>query len=63
MTTEGGLDAEGNATALAPIVSQLVHAGIRVSLFIDPDERQVRAAAALKAPVVDLHTGRWQRAQ
>lgn len=50
--TEGGLDADGNAEMLSPIVSRLSEAGIRVSLFIDPDERQVRAAASLKASVV-----------
>ena len=62
VTTEGGLDADGNAAALSPIVSRLREAGIRVSLFIDPDERQIRAAAALKAPVVELHTGRYAEA-
>lgn len=62
VTTEGGLDADGNAAALSPIVSRLREAGIRVSLFIDPDEHQIRAAAALKAPVVELHTGRYAEA-
>lgn len=59
VTTEGGLDAEGNIEALRPVVSVLNGAGIRVSLFIDPEERQVRAAADLGAPVVELHTGRY----
>ncbi|RFC65828.1 pyridoxine 5'-phosphate synthase [Mesorhizobium denitrificans] len=59
VTTEGGLDAAGNLEALRPVVARLVEAGIRVSLFIDPDERQVRAAAELGAPVVELHTGRY----
>lgn len=59
VTTEGGLDAVGNLEALRPVVARLVEAGIRVSLFIDPDERQVRAAADLEAPVVELHTGRY----
>lgn len=63
VTTEGGLDAAGNAAALSPVVSRLSEAGMRVSLFIDPDERQVRAAAALAAPVVELHTGRYAEAE
>lgn len=63
VTTEGGLDAEGSAGMLSPVVSRLSQAGIRVSLFIDPDERQVRAAASLKAPVVELHTGHYAEAE
>ncbi|MBE7212027.1 MAG: pyridoxine 5'-phosphate synthase [Gluconacetobacter diazotrophicus] len=59
VTTEGGLDAAGQEPALRPIVASLGEAGIRVSLFIDPEERQVRAAAALGAPVVELHTGAY----
>ena len=59
VTTEGGLDAAGQATALAPIVASLRAAGIRVSLFIDPDLRQLRAAAALGADIVELHTGAY----
>ena len=62
VTTEGGLDAAGNLDALRPVVARLVGAGIRVSLFIDPDERQVRAAANLGAPVVELHTGQYAEA-
>jgi pyridoxine 5-phosphate synthase len=58
-TTEGGLDAAGQHNHLAPIVSQLRDAGIRVSLFIEPDARQIEAAMQLKAPVVELHTGRY----
>lgn len=57
VTTEGGLDAAGLETALRPTVEKLSAAGIRVSLFIDPDPRQVEAAARLGAPVVELHTG------
>lgn len=57
VTTEGGLDAAGKAAALAPMVARLSEAGIRVSLFIDPDPVQLRAAAALRAPVIELHTG------
>ncbi len=58
-TTEGGLDAAGQHNHLAPIVTQLNDAGIRVSLFIEPDARQIEAAMQLKAPVVELHTGRY----
>lgn len=59
VTTEGGLDAVGNRKTLEPIIARLNEAGIRVSLFIDPDESQVRAAGELNAPVVELHTGRY----
>ncbi|HMN53270.1 MAG TPA: pyridoxine 5'-phosphate synthase, partial [Sphingopyxis sp.] len=58
-TTEGGLDAAGQHNHLAPIVSRLNDAGIRVSLFIEPDARQIEAAMRLKAPVVEFHTGRY----
>ncbi|GAA4711782.1 pyridoxine 5'-phosphate synthase [Sphingomonas lutea] len=58
-TTEGGLDADGYRTLLAPMVARLSDAGIRVSLFIEPAERQVEAAIALKAAVVEFHTGRY----
>lgn len=58
-TTEGGLDAAGQHNHLAPIVGQLLDAGIRVSLFIEPDNRQIEASMRLRAPVVELHTGRY----
>jgi pyridoxine 5-phosphate synthase len=58
-TTEGGLDAAGQHNHLAYYVGKLVTANIRVSLFIEPDERQVEAALRLGAPVVELHTGRY----
>ncbi|MHC9419424.1 pyridoxine 5'-phosphate synthase [Sphingomonas citri] len=58
-TTEGGLDAAGQRAALAPIVAALREAGVRVSLFIEPDPRQIEAALQLGAPVVELHTGRY----
>lgn len=58
-TTEGGLDAAGQHSHLLPIVSELSAAGIRVSLFIEPSIRQLDAARALGAPVVELHTGRY----
>ena len=59
LTTEGGLDAAGLGAALGPRVQALAAAGIRVSLFIEPDPAQLRAAVALGAPVVELHTGRY----
>ena len=59
VTTEGGLDAAGQEATLRPIVRRLAEAGIRVSLFIDPEPAQLRAAAALGAPVVELHTGAY----
>ncbi|HEY0597001.1 pyridoxine 5'-phosphate synthase [Sphingopyxis sp.] len=58
-TTEGGLDAAGQHNHLAPIVARLGDAGIRVSLFIEPDARQIEAAMRLRAPVVEFHTGRY----
>nr|WP_255630912.1 pyridoxine 5'-phosphate synthase [Novosphingobium sp. FKTRR1] len=62
-TTEGGLDAAGQHNRLAPIVARLADAGIRVSLFIAPEPRQIEAAARLGAPVVELHTGEYAHAQ
>ncbi|MCY3754282.1 MAG: pyridoxine 5'-phosphate synthase [Alphaproteobacteria bacterium] len=59
LTTEGGLDAAGLGAALGPRVQALAAAGIRVSLFIEPDPKQLHAAVALGAPVVELHTGRY----
>lgn len=61
-TTEGGLDAAGQHNRLAPIVNRLADAGIRVSLFIAPEERQIEAALLLGAPVVELHTGEYAHA-
>ena len=59
VTTEGGLDAAGQMETLRPIVARLAARGIRVSLFIDADPRQIEAAAALGAHVVELHTGAY----
>jgi pyridoxine 5-phosphate synthase len=59
VTTEGGLDAAGGRDHLAPIIRELGAAGIRVSLFIDPDEAQLTAASELDAAVVELHTGAY----
>jgi pyridoxine 5-phosphate synthase len=62
-TTEGGLDAAGQHNRLAPIVARLTDAGIRVSLFIAPEPRQIEAAMQLGAPVVELHTGEYAHAE
>ena len=61
-TTEGGLDAAGQHNRIYPLIQRLTDAGIRVSLFIAPDERQIEAALNLKAPVVELHTGEYAHA-
>ena len=58
-TTEGGLDVAGQQDKLAPMVQALADAGVRVSLFIEPDAAQIAAAVALGVPVVELHTGRY----
>ena len=58
-TTEGGLDVAGQQDKLAPMVRALADAGVRVSLFIEPDAAQIAAAVALGVPVVELHTGRY----
>ncbi len=58
-TTEGGLDVARQRDSLAPMVRELAGAGIRVSLFIEPDAAQIAAAVALGVPVVELHTGRY----
>jgi pyridoxine 5-phosphate synthase len=58
-TTEGGLEVARAKNVLAPKVAFLSQAGIRVSLFIEPDQRQIEAAAEIKAAVIELHTGAW----
>jgi pyridoxine 5-phosphate synthase len=58
-TTEGGLDVAGQHDALAPVVARLKDAGIRVSLFIAAEPRQIQAAVAIGAPVIEIHTGAW----
>jgi pyridoxine 5-phosphate synthase len=58
-TTEGGLNAAGMFDTLKPMVAALNDAGVRVSLFIAPEERQLEAAVKLGAPVVELHTGAY----
>jgi len=59
VTTEGGLDVVGQHNALAPYIARLNDAGIRVSLFIAADPRQIEMAAKLRAPVIEIHTGGW----
>jgi len=58
-TTEGGLNVVGLRNQIAPLVSRLNEVGARVSLFIEPDPAQIAVAEVLKAPVVELHTGRY----
>jgi pyridoxine 5-phosphate synthase len=63
ITTEGGLDVAGQAARIAAAVRTLGGAGIRVSLFIDPDAAQIDAARRCGAPVIELHTGAYADAQ
>lgn len=63
LTTEGGLDVAGKIQAVRRAVSKLSRKGIEVSLFIDPDFKQVRSAAKAGAPVVELHTGTYAGAR
>jgi len=58
-TTEGGLDAAAQNRALGPIVSELGKAGIIVALFIAAETAQIRAAAEIGAPAIEIHTGAW----
>ncbi len=58
-TTEGGLNTVRQQAQLAPVVHELKHAGIRVSLFIGAAAPQIEAAAALGAPAIEIHTGSW----
>lgn len=59
VTTEGGLDVAGQHAHLAPLVRQLNEAGIRVSMFIDPDRKQLDATASIGAPVAEIHVGTY----
>jgi pyridoxine 5-phosphate synthase len=59
LTTERGLDAAGQHNHLAPFVAKLNDAGIRVSLFIAGEARQIEAAHSLRAPVIEIHVGAW----
>lgn len=62
VTTEGGLDVVSGLDRVRGLVQELGGAGIEVSLFIDPDDAQIEAAAAVGAPVVELHTGAYANA-
>lgn len=59
VTTEGGLNVAGEQARITPVVARLKAAGVRVSLFIEPDEGQIAAAAAVGAQVIELHTGAY----
>jgi pyridoxine 5-phosphate synthase len=59
LTTEGGLDVVGQHDSLKPSIARLNDAGVRVSLFIAADPRQIEMAAELRAPVIEIHTGAW----
>jgi pyridoxine 5-phosphate synthase len=59
LTTEGGLEVAAAAESIRRVVTRLRDAGVRVSLFIDPDEEQIAAAQRVGAPVIELHTGRY----
>ena len=61
-TTEGGLDVAGQHNFIAPFVRELTDAGIRVSLFVDPEESQIEAAKSAGAPVIEIHTGAYYEA-
>jgi len=62
LTTEGGLDAAGQLEALSRVVAPLRAAGIRVSLFVDAEQRQIEAARRLKADAIEIHTGAYANA-
>jgi pyridoxine 5-phosphate synthase len=59
VTTEGGLDVVRQHNHLVPIIAELKAAGIRVSLFIGADQKQIETAADAGAPVIEIHTGAW----
>jgi len=63
LTTEGGLDLRRSSRRLSDSVRRLCDAGIQVSLFIDPDPRQIEQAARLGVPMIELHTGRYAAAR
>lgn len=63
VTTEGGLDVAGNTSRIKTCIDRLVQAGIEVSLFIDPDARQVEASHALGVTAIEFHTGRYADAK
>jgi pyridoxine 5-phosphate synthase len=62
LTTEGGLDMVAGAKDIAPVIKKLKNAGIIVSIFVDPEKRQIEAAADAGADCVELHTGKYAEA-
>ena len=63
VTTEGGLDVVGNEEKVADAIKRLSLAGIKVSLFIDPDHEQINAADRVGAPFIEIHTGAYADAE
>ncbi len=63
LTTEGGLDARGQERHLTPVCAHLDDAGVQVSLFIDPDPDQIKVAARMGVPAIELHTGHYADAR
>lgn len=63
LTTEGGLDVAGQKEKIATACRRLAEAGVRVSLFVDPEPVQIEAAAEVGAPVIEIHTGRYADAE
>lgn len=63
LTTEGGLDAAGLESSLKGVVETLNSSGIAVSLFIDPDTKQIKAARRLEADYIEMHTGAFAEAK
>ncbi|MBT5230397.1 MAG: pyridoxine 5'-phosphate synthase, partial [Methylococcales bacterium] len=63
LTTEGGLDIVGQEARIKDAVEALTNSGIRVSLFIDAEQEQIEAAARVKAPVIEIHTGHYSDAK
>lgn len=59
LTTEGGLSVAGQEQRLAPLINRLKRAGVKISLFVDPNEAELSAAASLGADIVELHTGSY----
>lgn len=59
LTTEGGINVISHHNRISPLIPELKKAGIRVSLFVEPDERQIEAAASVGGQVVELHTGAY----
>jgi pyridoxine 5-phosphate synthase len=63
LTTEGGLDVAGNQDKIADAVKRLTDAGIKVSLFVDADEKQLKACSSVGAPYIEIHTGAYADAE